>query len=434
MVASVRHGGKSIGEIIETNIGKSGKRLFALFAWLTLVLVIAAFLNTTANAFISTPAAGTSSILFIILAMTFGYAIYRKNMNLTTTTILGVGVLFLCIYLGQVFPVTLSLKAWILLLICYIFVASILPVWLLLQPRDYLNSFLLYAMMIGAVVGIIIFNPTLEMVPYTGFNVGGQWLFPMLFVTVACGAISGFHSLVGSGTTSKQLNSEKDAKLVGYGSMLIEGALALVAIITAAYVTGPNLTELLKGGPINVFADGVGNFLTSLGISFTVGKQFAALALSAFALTTLDTASRLGRFIFQEFFSETGQDNNILTNRYFATLVTVSLGGFLAFYGWNLIWPMFGSANQLLAALALITIAVWLKNAGRNNKMLTIPTIFMFVVTLSALILLIKSNMATGNFLLVGFALALFVLAIILLVQAYKALTSKPNDNIKLNV
>lgn len=433
LVASVRHDGKSIGEIIETNIGKTGKKLFALFAWLTLILVIAAFLNTTANAFISTPAAGTSSILFIFLAMVFGFVIYRKNMNLVVGTIIGVGVLFFCIYLGQVFPLELSLKAWIILLIGYIFVASILPVWLLLQPRDYLNSYLLYAMILGAVIGIIVFNPTLEMAPFTGFNVNGQWLFPMLFVTVACGAISGFHSLVGSGTTSKQLNNEMDARLVGYGSMLIEGVLALVAIITAAYVAGPKLSELLKGGPINVFADGVGNFLTTLGISFSVGKQFAALALSAFALTTLDTAARLGRFIFQEFFSEAGNENSILTNRYFATLVTVSLGGFLAFYGWNIIWPMFGSANQLLAALALITIAVWLKNVGKNNKMLTIPTIFMFAVTLSALVLLIKSNFVNNNFILVAFAAALFVLALILLVQGFKALTSKTDDEVKLN-
>jgi len=288
--------------------------------------------------------------------------------------------------------------------------------------------------MAGAVIGIIIVNPTLEMAPYVGFNVKGQLLFPMLFVTVACGAISGFHSLVGSGTTSKQLINEKDAKLVGYGSMLIEGALALVAIITAAYIAGPKLGELLKGGPINVFADGVGNFLTAIGLSFTVGKQFAALALSAFALTSLDTATRLGRFIFQEFFSESGQEDSILTNRYFSTAVTVALGGYLAFNGWGKIWPMFGSANQLLAALALITVAVWLKNIGRNNKMLTIPTIFMFAATLTALLLLVKANLASGNFLLVGFAIALFVLAIILLVQAYKALSSKPDDNIKLNV
>jgi len=433
LVASVRHEGKSIGEIIEANIGKTGKKLFALFAWLTLILVVAAFLNVTGNAFVSTPAAGTSSILFIALAMIFGYAINRMNMNLTITSIIGVIVLFICIWLGQLFPIELSLKAWISILIVYIFAASVLPVWLLLQPRDYLNSFLLYAMMAGAVIGIIIYHPTLEMAPFVGFNVGGQWLFPMLFVTVACGAISGFHSLVGSGTTAKQLDNEKDAKLVGYGSMLIEGALALVAIITAAYVAGPKLTELLKGGPINVFADGVGNFLTAIGINFAVGKQFAALALSAFALTSLDTATRLGRFIFQEFFSEAGKEDSILTNRYFSTAVTVAVGGFLAFYGWSKIWPMFGSANQLLAALALITIAVWLKNIGKNNKMLTIPTIFMFAATLTALILLVKANMATGNFLLVGIAIALFVLAVILLVHAYKALTSQP-DNIKLDV
>ncbi|KJS88664.1 MAG: carbon starvation protein CstA [Peptococcaceae bacterium BICA1-8] len=437
LFASVRHDGKSIGEVIEVNIGKTGKKLFAIFAWLTLILVVAAFLNIVANAFVSTPAAGSSSILFIFLAMGFGYAVNRMNMNLTTSSIVGVILLFLCVWLGMLFPLALTQMTWIYLLIIYIFAASVLPVWILLQPRDYLNSFLLYAMMGGAVIGILIFQPTLQLAPYNGFVVNKQFLFPILFITVACGAISGFHSLVGSGTTSKQLESEKDLKLIGYGSMLIEGVLAIVALITAAYIVGPKLTELLgAGGPINVFADGVGNFLTALGISMVVGKQFAVLALSAFALTSLDTATRLGRFIFQEFFSKDGEkEESIITNRYVATGITVVLGGYLALNGWTKIWPMFGSANQLLAALALITVAVWLKNSKKNNKMLIFPTIFMFTATLIALVLLIQANLASGNFLLVGFAIALFVLAVILIVQAYKALTSPPiDDNININM
>lgn len=427
LLASVRHGGKSIGEVIETNIGKAGKRLFAIFAWLTLILVVAAFLNITANTFVSTPSAGTSSILFIFLAIGFGYALNIKKMGLAGSSVLGVGLLLLCIYLGQLFPLALSASTWIYLLIVYIFLASVLPVWLLLQPRDYLNSFLLYAILAGAVIGILLLNPQLEMAAYNGFTVNNTYLFPMLFVIVACGAISGFHSLVGSGTTSKQLNTERDARLVGYGSMLIEGVLALVALITAAYLLGPKLSELLAGGPINVFADGVGNFLVVFGIKFEIGKQFGALALSAFALTSLDTATRLGRFIFQEFFSTSENQKSLLTNRFVATGITVAFGGYLAFHGWALIWPMFGTANQLLAALSLITVAVWLKNLGRNNKMLIIPTIFMFAATLTATVLLVRSNLAAGNFLLVCFGVTLFVLAIVLIVMAVKSLSTPPS-------
>ncbi|MFZ5943502.1 MAG: carbon starvation protein A [Bacillota bacterium] len=436
LFASVRHGGRSIGEVIEANIGKSGKKLFAIFAWLTLILVVAAFLNIVADAFVSTPAAGTSSILFIFLAMAFGYAVNRMNMNLTTSSVVGVVVLFLCVWIGQMFPLALSKMAWIYLLIVYIFAASVLPVWILLQPRDYLNSFLLYAMMAGAFIGILIYKPTLQLAAYNGFVVNKQFLFPMLFITVACGAISGFHSLVGSGTTSKQVDNEKDLKLVGYGSMLVEGVLAIVALITAAYVAGPKLAELLKaGGPINVFADGVGNFLSALGISAVVGKQFAALALSAFALTSLDTATRLGRFIFQEFFSKDGEnEESIITNRYVATGITVVIGGYLAFNGWGKIWPLFGSANQLLAALALITVAVWLKNSKKNNSMLILPTIFMFAATFTALFFLVRANLASGNLLLVGFAVALLVLAVILVKYAYSALTSPPHEKININM
>ncbi len=426
LFASIRHDGKSIGEIIEANIGKSGKKLFAVFAWLTLVLVVAAFLSITASTFVSVPAAGTSSLLFIILAVVFGFVVYRKNAPLSISTVAGVALLLICVWLGQIFPLKMSLAAWIYLLIVYIFAASVLPVWMLLQPRDYLNSYLLYAMIAGAVIGIFAMNPTIQLAPFTGFYVNKQYLFPMLFVTVACGAISGFHSLVGSGTTSKQLDNEKDARIVGYGSMLIEGVLALIALTTAAYVASPKLAELLKaGGPINVFSDGVGTFLTVIGMDFAVGKQFAALALSAFALTSLDTATRLGRFIFQEFFSEAGQEDSILTNRFVSTIITVAAGGFLAFNGYAKVWPLFGSANQLLAALALIAVAVYLKKIGKNNKMFTIPTAFMFAVTLTALYFLVKANMAASNFILVGFGIALFILAVILLIQAWKVLADK---------
>jgi carbon starvation protein len=420
LFASVRHKGKSIGEVIHANMGKKGMMLFSIFAWLTLLLVVAAFTNIVASTFASVPAAASSSLMFIVLAIVFGYLVYRKGVSLKIGTIFGVIILFLCVYLGYIFPIQLSLNTWIIILMVYIFAASTAPVWILLQPRDYLNSFLLYAMIAGAVIGIVIFNPSVQLPAVTGFNVNGQLMFPMLFVIVACGAISGFHSLVGSGTTSKQVDNEKDTKLIGYGAMLIEGVLAVIALITAAYVSNTELTELLKGGPVNVFSSGVGTFMSKFGIPFDTGKSFVALAVSAFALTSLDTATRLGRFIFQEFFYDPEKEKpSVLTNMYVSTAITVLIGGYLAAGGYAKIWPIFGSANQLLAALSLLAIAVWLKKVGRNYHMLTIPMIFMLVVTLTALVLLIKSNLAAGNYILVVFPVLLFILAIILAKEGY---------------
>lgn len=424
--ASIRHDGKSIGEIIGTNMGKKGKRLFSIFAWLTLLLVIAAFTNITANTFVSVPSSATSSLLFILLAIGFGILVYRKNVPLGISTIIGVILLFICVWLGMVFPIELSKGAWIFILLAYIFVASVAPVWILLQPRDYLTSFLLYALVIGAIIGIFVSHPSLQLEPFLGFNVSNTPLFPMLFVTVACGAISGFHSLVGSGTTSKQLDREKDSKLIGYGGMLIECVVAIVAIITAGYISKGEFTSLLgNGGPVNVFSSGVGNFMASFGIPIKVGTSFAALSVSAFAMTSLDTSTRLGRFVLQEFFEDFTKEgsNSPLTNRYVATGITVLLAGALAFKGWDAVWPLFGSANQLLAALSLMAIAVWLGNLGKNNKMITIPMAFMFAVTLSALILLIKNNIASGQPILVIFAVLLFTLAIILLIEAINKLS-----------
>lgn len=429
LFASIRHDGKSIGEVIEINMGKTGKKLFAIFAWLTLLLVVAAFTNIVANTFVSTPEAATASLLFIFLAIGFGVAVYRKGVSLAVGTVIGVILLFTCIAIGNMFPLQMSFNFWVGFLLVYIFIASVTPVWILLQPRDYLNSYLLYAMLAGAVIGLVLYRPAIQLPAITSFNVNGQWLFPMLFVTVACGAISGFHSLVGSGTSSKQLDKESDTKLIGYGSMLIEGVLAVVSIITAAYLSADRLSELLaNGGPVNVFSDGIGTFMATFGIPFTVAKSFVALAVSAFALTSLDTATRLGRFIFQEFFEDAsaakgGTNKNPLTNMYVSTSITVVLGGLLAITDYTRIWPIFGSANQLLAALALMAVAVWLKKSGRAYNMFVLPMIFMFSVTLLALVLLIKSNLATGNMLLVVFPALLFVLAIVLAYQGYQIMS-----------
>ncbi|AFM20988.1 carbon starvation protein, predicted membrane protein [Acetomicrobium mobile DSM 13181] len=437
LMASIRHKGLSIGGVIEVNVGKGAKRLFLLFSWLTLVLIIAAFANIVADTFVSTPQAATSSLLFIPLAMAFGFAIYRRNAPLLISTIVGVAILALCIWLGVLFPLALSKTAWLIILSIYIIAASILPVWILLQPRDYLNSFLLYAMIIGGFLGVILYHPTISMPAVTAFKHPTQgYLFPMLFITIACGAISGFHSLVASGTTAKQLDREGDAKIIGYGGMLIEGALAILATITAVYLTADGYAELLKGGPVNVFSTGLATFMTSFGVDATTGKTFTALAVSAFALTTLDTAGRLGRFAFQEFFQEAvstevaekkaaPSTTSFFANRYVASVITIGLSVYLAFTSWQVIWPMFGSANQLLAAVALLAVATWLANRGMNNKMLIAPMIFMFIVTLTALGFLMQSNVAKGNYALVSFAALLFVLAIVLIVLSYNVLTGK---------
>ncbi len=435
LFASIRHDGKSIGEIIDANMGKKGKKLFALFAWLTLILVVAAFANIVANSFVASPEAASASLFFIILAILFGIAVYRMNVPLSIATIVGVVLLFGCIYLGILFPITLSKQTWIIILLVYIFIASVTPVWILLQPRDYLNSFLLYAMILGALLGILILRPQITMEGFTGFNVNGQYLFPILFVTVACGAISGFHSLVGSGTSAKQLYKESDAKRIGYGAMLIESLLAIVALITVIYLSKDQFSTLMSnGGPVNVFAEGIANFMVSFGIPFTAGKTFTSLAISAFALTSLDTATRLARFIFQEYFDtteeeqKTKQNKNILVNKYVSTGITVVVSGILAVMGYEKIWPIFGSANQLLAAISLLAIAVWLKNTKKSNKELIIPIIFMFIVTITALVLVIKANISV-NLPLAIIATLLLVLSLILIKEALVVL--KKNTTVK---
>lgn len=437
LFASIRHEGKSIGEIIESNMGKKGKKLFALFAWLTLVLVVAAFANIVADNFVSTPQAASASIFFIVLAILFGIAVYRFKMPLIPASVVGVLMLFGCIYLGFLFPIALSKQTWIILLMIYIFIASVTPVWILLQPRDYLNSYLLYAMIIGALLGIIILRPEIQMDGFIGFNVGGQYLFPVLFVTVACGAISGFHSLVGSGTSSKQLYKESDAKKIGYGAMLIEGLLAIVALITVAYISNKQFGSLLgNGGPVNVFSEGIANFMASFGIPFGIGKTFTSLAISAFALTSLDTATRLGRFIFQEFFDTNGLNNkeatkaNPLSNMYVSTTITVVCSGLLAVMGYEKIWPIFGSANQLLAAIALMAIAIWLANSNKSFKEFIIPIIFMFIVTIVSLCFNIKANIGV-NYALVIIAVLLLVLAIILIKEAIMFIRKEKVKNFK---
>ncbi len=441
MVVSLRHEGKSIGEVIETNVGSLGKRLFLAFSWSSLVLVIAVFLDIVAKTFTHNPAVASASVMFIILAVVFGLGLYKFNFSLSMLTVAGVILLSGSIYAGMQFPLVAPEHVWVWVLLVYIFLASILPVWILLQPRDYLNSFLLYALMLGALVGILFFNPEVNIKPYTAFfHEGVGTLFPILFITVACGAISGFHSLVASGTTAKQLNEEKDAKVIGFGGMLLEGILAIVAIIAAASLSNNEFSDFFSGGKfIPIFAAGVSKFLAAipfLHISENGGKVFTAMAVSAFALTSLDTATRLSRFAFQEFFeNKQGENENqlaaVMQNRFVATGITVAVGALLLFSGSAAkIWPLFGSANQLLAAIALLAVSVWLGRKGMKNRFILLPMIFMYLVTVSALLFLIYKNLFISlNQVIAFFAILLLVLAFVLAFKSLQSLRVKADNN-----
>ena len=435
LVASVRHKGKSIGAVIQSTIGIKGKMLFSIFAWLTVVLIMAAFINVVANTFVAVPQAGTASLLFIVIAVLYGFLVFRNNFPVVASTIAGVALLVIAIWIGLLFPLVLTKTTWIAILLVYIIAASVTPVWILLQPRDYLNSFLLYSLLGLAVIGIFFYNPTIN-APAFVFSTKLGWMFPILFVTIACGAISGFHSLVSSGTTAKQLDKESDAKVIGYGGMLIESTLSVVALITAIMVID-YAAELGNGGAVAVFSRGVGAFLSSLGIPATLGVTFASLVVSAFALTTLDTATRLGRYIFQELFEKSeaaeGESKGLGSNMYVSTLITVALAGWLAMTNWAAIWPIFGSANQLLAALALLAVSVWLVKLGKDNRFVKYPMYFMFAVTLCSLVILSYKNFMAANFLLTTIAVVLFILAVILVVFASKTLkevSGPPNTGV----
>jgi len=427
LIASVRHDGHSIGNVIERFVGRTGKLLFLLFLWTTLILVIAVFSVVVVKTFISVPAAATASVLFICLAVIFGTMFYKFHLSLLPLSIIGVIFLAICIAVGWHFPLVLSATTWTWAIVAYIFVASVTPVWILLQPRDYLNSFLLYALLISGVTAIFVAKPHVELPIFIAWNVPKLGsLFPILFVTVACGAISGFHSVVASGTSSKQISNERAARPVGYGAMLVESLLAMLALIAVMHLSRAEYaSNLATHGPITIFAQGLGVYLSKLGISAENGIKFAALAVSAFVLTSLDTATRLARFAFQEFFApKEGNKPSVLnTNRYIGTTITVTIAAALALSGqWRSIWPIFGSANQLLAALTLLAVALWLKNRKRPTLPIIIPMYIMFTITLSALVSIVWNNFHSGNAILAGIAASLFILALILALNSIQSM------------
>ena len=405
---SIRHEGKSLGEVIEDTIGRKCRILFTVFAWLVLLLVIAAFADIVANSFTGSDANGsvaTASLLFIPLAIAFGFFVYRKNAPMLVASIIGVALLAACVVIGLVCPLTgIPKMGWLFIVFVYIIIASVTPVWILLQPRDYLSSFLLYFMMIAAIVGIFGAHPTIQTPAFTGFAINGNYLFPTLFITIACGAISGFHSLIGSGTTSKQLDNEKDALAIGYGSMLIECVLAVISLIaigalsadgTQAYVQ--NAMGLEKISPTVIFGQAISQFFATMGFgekAVTATYTIICLAVSCFCLTSLDTATRLGRFMFQELFATNKKgEKNILSNMYVATIITAACAFVLCLAGYAKVWPLFGACNQLVAVPAFLAIATYLKKIGKKNSMLYIPIVFMSIATLTSLFFTFKNNL-----------------------------------------
>lgn len=456
LFASIRHEGKSIGHVIELNIGRRGKKLFLVFAYLTLLLVVAAFGSIVVGTFasgageamnIANGRTASISMLFIVLAIVFGFLVYRRNAPLSIATVVGVAALILCIVVGYNFPIHLSATFWTVVVLVYILIASVTPVWILLQPRDYLNSFLLYGMISLAILGVVVAHPTVNLPAFTGFGgiSGTSQLFPVLFITVACGAISGFHSLVGSGTTSKQLDKEKDALAIGYGGMLVECCLAVISLICVGILFADGVMP--AGTPTVVFATGIATMLDAVGLPYDVMYSVIILSVSAFCLTSLDTATRLARYMLQEFFVDEGEDVKNLTgikktmaNPFVATVITVILGGILMTGGYSLIWPLFGAANQLLAALALLACAAWLGNIGKNNKMFYFPMVFMLIATLTSLVFTFKDKVGrlitppevptvSADVLQAVFSAVLFILAFVLVIEGVKALKNhKPAE------
>ncbi len=430
MAASLRTEGKSIGVIIRNQIGIKGKQLFILFSFSTLILVIGVFSDIIAKTFVANPGVASASILFIFLAVAFGFVnrwIGNKNIAFIAITVLGVVLMYYFVYLGTQLPLELDYSVWVGMLLIYAFIASVTPVSLLLQPRDYLNSYLLYGMMIAAVAGVIVADPEIKMgteVQISSESLG--YVFPVLFVTIACGAISGFHSLVASGTTSKQLDKESDAKIVGFGGMLIESFLAIISVGAVIILSRTEyLDRLTVEGPVALFSTGLGGMISSLGISESFAIGFVALTVSAFALTTLDTCTRLARFTLQEYFEDMPQPaaQVMAKNRYLSTTIVVILSVLLLASGeFEKLWPIFGSANQLLAALALLTIGVWLMKKNISATFVTIPMFFMFTVTLASLGLFAWKNFQDEGYILASIASILFVLAIALILLAIRSL------------
>ena len=460
LFASVRHGGKSVGEIIKDSMGKRAQKLFIIFALLVLILVIASFVNVVAGTFYTKPdeagnlvtgfvtnpngnqSTAMISVLFIGLAILYGIATNKFGVKTGPATAAGIVGIVAIVAIGMNLGLALGRTAWIVLIGAYITVASLIPVWIMLQPRDYLSSFLLYAMMIIAVFGILLSaftgTATFQLPMVNNAKIGT--LFPTLFITVACGACSGFHSLISTGTSSKQLDNEAHAQPIGYGSMLIESALGCISLIAVGMVFD-KYTAGEFGSPSAAFAGGIGTMFAAEGTAtYNTIYALLTLAVSVFALTSLDTGTRLSRFMFGELFLFEGETTyedakgvrKVLAHPLVGTLFMVIVGCVLGGLSLSAIWGLFGAANQLLAGIALMAVCAWLGDAGKNNKMFFFPMCFMLAATLTQLIKTIQAKLAImggadpgatpmwGHMFQLVFATAMVVLAIILVIEGFQ--------------
>ena len=461
LYASVKNEGKSMGLLIEKYIGKTGRKLFLLFCWLFTLIVIAAFADMVAgtfNAYTVTDgvaslaenaqvngAAGTISILFMVFAVIFGLIQKQCKVSGWKEVVLGLVCTVAALGIGMNLPMVADKATWSYITFAYIFLASVLPMWLMKQPRDYMTTFMFAGMIIGATLGLVVAHPNMNLPVYTGFhndNLGN--LFPILFVTVACGAVSGFHSLVSSGTSSKTVANEKDMLKVGYGAMVLESLLAVLALCVAGAAAAADGTAA-AGTPFQVFSGGVAGLLEMFGVPVYVASCFMTMCVSALALTSLDAVARIGRMSFQELFSVDDMEHaegwrKLFCNTCFSTIVTLAFGYILTQVGYSNIWPLFGSANQLLSALVLITLCVFLKVTGRENKTLFPPLIIMLCVTFTALVQrtigLVKAfNAGTAVFMVEGLqliiAILLMVLGVVIVVNSGKELFNKKKESAK---
>lgn len=405
LMASVRHKARSIAEVAKEYMSPLVYRLLLAFIWLSLVYVLTVFTDLTATTFVKDGGVATSSLLFILLAVGFGVFVYQLKVPVLWSSLIFVPLVFVAVWVGQKIPIRPEAvptfiaaspgKTWAMVLIVYCLLASTTPVRILLQPRDYLSSFLLYASILGGFFGILLGGFGIRYPALKAWSVPSLGpLFPFLFITVACGACSGFHSIVASGTSSKQLNKESDARTIGYGAMLIEGLVAVIALTTVIMLQRDD--QLAGKDPLVIYGTGMSRFLSVFHIPEKLGFSFGLLALSTFILTTLDTATRLGRYVFEEFFGLQGA-----RARYLSTIATLVLPTIFVLItlrdpqgnpipAWKAIWPVFGATNQLLAGLVLLVVAVWLKKTGKKAGFVLAPMVFMNFVTIWALVLLLK--------------------------------------------
>ena len=427
---------------------KISKKLFLMFCWLFCILVVAAFADVVAGTFngfnadlsrnTANGAVATTSMLFILEAVALGMILRFGRLHKWVNTGIAIAFLVAAVALGLVFPMYLPLNVWHILIFAYILVASVVPVWSLLQPRDYLNSYLLIFMIVAAIVGVFVSNPECNLEAFAGFTVNNQYLFPILFVTIACGAVPGFHSLVSSGTASKQIKNERAMLPVSYGAMLMESVLAVLSLIAvSSFASGEAAAQGLTT-PAQVFAGAIANFLQVLGLPYSLVFTLVNLSVSAFALTSLDSVARVGRLSFQEFWTEDTQKSpslfrKVMTNSVFATVLTLVLAYLLTKVGYSEIWPLFGSANQLLSVLALVACAVFLKRTKRKGFMLWGPMFFMMAVTFTALSMtifnlstaLVTTGLSLGNTMQLVFAILLLVLGVLVAIQGVQKLFGK---------